>query len=299
MRELKVITEPKVYLIARQELHPGDPERFLRDEGVPDWTTDTDVDGDAVAEIGGRLCYMSFANPRPGGNAKYLEHIKEVGHGSVLEHAVYTLILTGVSRSLTHELIRHRAGMSYSQLSQRYVDESDVAFVVPPLLLKAAEKNPHLLVHWKKEMAKVLETYTDLADDLSTHIALTTYEAAGGDYDIKETEWQEWVDSDYAGWWLKQQPNEVKTAVRKTARESARSVLPNATETKIQITGNARAWRHFVEMRASEHADAEIRRAAVAVLRTLQKESENLFGDYEIVTLPDGSEAVTTPYRKV
>ena len=79
----------------------------------------------------GRVCYMSFAKPRPGGNHAYLNHILEVGHGSVLEHAVWCLVITGVSRSLTHELVRHRAGFSYSQLSQRYVDESVAEYVEP------------------------------------------------------------------------------------------------------------------------------------------------------------------------
>src|SRR5438034_11227619 len=74
---------------------------------------------------------MSFAKPRTGGNQAYIGHILEVGHGSVLEHAVWNLIITGVSRSFTHELIRHRAGFGYSQLSQRYVDESEASYVEP------------------------------------------------------------------------------------------------------------------------------------------------------------------------
>jgi thymidylate synthase (FAD) len=75
--------------------------------------------------------------------------------------------------------------------------------------------------------------------------------------------------------------------------------LPNATETKIFVTGNARALRHFVEMRGSEHADAEIRRLAVAVLRVLQEVSPNLFGDYVLTDLADGSVAVDTQFKKV
>ena len=74
---------------------------------------------------------LRFAKPRPGGNSAYIQHIKETGHGSVLEHAVWSLIFTDVSRSLTHELVRHRAGVGYSQLRQRYVDESVAEFVVP------------------------------------------------------------------------------------------------------------------------------------------------------------------------
>ena len=82
------------------------------------------TDGERLAEFAGRLCYMSQHNPASRSTRDYLENIKKQGHGSVLEHANYSLLLEGVSRSLTHELVRHRAGFAYSQLSQRYVDES-------------------------------------------------------------------------------------------------------------------------------------------------------------------------------
>ncbi len=85
------------------------------------------------------MCYMSFAKPRPGGNHAYVEHILEVGHGSVLEHGVWNFLFTGISRSLTHELIRHRAGFGYSQLSQRYVDESIAEYVEPDCIAASAE----------------------------------------------------------------------------------------------------------------------------------------------------------------
>ena len=77
---------------------------------------------------------MSFQRPRPGGNKAYIGHLLEVGHGSVLEHAVFNLLFTGVSRSLTHELVRHRAGFGFSQLSQRFVDESKCSFVEPEVI---------------------------------------------------------------------------------------------------------------------------------------------------------------------
>jgi thymidylate synthase (FAD) len=90
-----------------------------------------------------------------------------------------------------------------------------------------------------------------------------------------------------------------KTLRRKLARQAARSVLPNATETKIFVTANSRALRHFIEMRGSRHADVEIRKLAIALLRVMQREAPNLFGDYELVSLPDGTYEATTPHRKV
>jgi thymidylate synthase (FAD) len=90
-----------------------------------------------------------------------------------------------------------------------------------------------------------------------------------------------------------------KTLRRKMARQAARSVLPNATETKIFFTGNARALRHFIELRGSEHAEVEIRKVAVAVLKIMQKEAPNLFGDYTLEPLADGTFATRTPHVKV
>src|SRR5436189_6010537 len=90
-----------------------------------------------------------------------------------------------------------------------------------------------------------------------------------------------------------------RTLRRKLARQAARSVLPNATETKIFVTANARALRHFVELRGNRHAETEIRKLAIAVLRIMQAEAPNLFGDYQLVPLPDGTFEATTEHRKV
>ena len=114
------IVTPTVQVIAWTHFEPP-PE-------VP-WSTDADG-GEALAEFAGRACYQSWSkpNPRTATNAGYLRHILEVGHLSVLEHGSVTFYLTGVSRSLTHELIRHRH-FSYSQLSQRYVPGRGSALV--------------------------------------------------------------------------------------------------------------------------------------------------------------------------
>jgi thymidylate synthase (FAD) len=76
-------------------------------------------------------------------------------------------------------------------------------------------------------------------------------------------------------------------------------VLPNAAETKIVVTGNCRAWRHFIELRGSPTADTEIRRLALAVLRILQCESPSLFGDYRIVQSADGESHAETEFQSV
>ncbi|GMU37293.1 MAG: FAD-dependent thymidylate synthase [Phycisphaerae bacterium] len=258
---MRIIRRPSVYLVGRQVVNDAEIDRFLGDHGVASWTTDTEVAGEKLAEIAGRVCYMSFAKPRPGGNSKYLSHIKEVGHGSVLEHAVWNLLITGVSRSFTHELVRHRAGFGFSQLSQRYVDESVAEFVEPDCI----GDDPELHEIFRAAVEQSQQAYIRLTEGLARKFA-----------DVPDA-----------------------TLRRKMARQAARSVLPNATETKIFVTANARALRHFIELRCNEHAETEIRIVAGMVLEILRKDSPNLFGDYTLVELPDGTRGAQTEFRKV
>ena len=102
-QDLKVVREPIVYLLGRQTVDETELARFLADHGVA-WQTDTEVAGECLAEVAGRVCYMSFAKPRPGGNQAYVNHILEVGHGSVLEHAVWNFLFTGISREADKQL---------------------------------------------------------------------------------------------------------------------------------------------------------------------------------------------------
>src|SRR6516225_2897079 len=259
-QSIRVIHEPTVYLVGRQTVSPSELDRFLEDHGVA-WETDTEIAGEYLTEVAGRLCYMSFARPRPGGIEAYLSHILEVGHGSVLEHAVWNFVFTGVSRSLTHELIRHRAGFGYSQLSQRYVDESVAEYVVPDAIARDAE----LESIWRQTVAQSHQAYMTLVEKL----------------------WEKFKD----------EPD--RTLRRKLARQAARSVLPNATETKIFVTANSRALRHFIELRANRHAEVEIRKLALQVLRIMRGEAPHLFSDYQLMPLPDGTFEAATQFRKV
>jgi thymidylate synthase (FAD) len=256
---LRVMREPQVYLVGRQVVDPTAVDRFLEEHGAT-WTTDTEVGGEALAEAGGRLCYMSFGKGRRS-NQEFLSHLLEVGHGSVLEHAVWNFVVTGVSRSLTHELVRHRAGFGYSQLSQRYVNESEAPFIEPDCI--AAD--PALDALWRDAVETSRRAYDALVEGLERRFEHV----------------------------------EDRTLRRKMARQAARSVLPNATETRVFLTANARALRHFIEMRGSREADEEIRKLALRMLEILKSESPNLFGDYVVETLPDGTRVASTPHRKV
>ncbi len=219
---MNIIHEPSVYLVGRQTINEAEIERFLADHKAS-WETDTEIGAEQLCEVAGRLCYMSFGKGRKTNN-EYLGHILEVGHGSVLEHATWNLLITGVSRSFTHELVRHRAGWAYSQLSQRYVDESEADFVEPDVIAG----DPALHEMWLEAIEASHAAYVKLVEKLAEKYA-------------------EYPD---------------KTMRRKLARQAARSVLPNATETRIFVSANARALRHFIEMRCSEFADIEIRKVA-------------------------------------
>lgn len=602
---MKIITEPSVYMIGRQIVDTDQLNQFLSDNAIT-WESDSEIGAEVLSEVAGRTCYLSFAKPRPGGNAAYLGHIKETGHGSVLEHAVWTFMITGVSRSLTHELVRHRAGFGYclagdtliysehmqnglrqgatkrtirsiyektltphgrsrlklmrlrcldgsvftttvikgvvesgvkdiykvtlrsgksvrcsidhrfltadgwkpvrdisvgeplatnglpsaglqrewlreryhergmmlvdiaeeagcsvhtvakwvgryglrkpvgvgmigrrpwntgityttgwhhteetkkllseqkrgaknpcwqgdyakpnagrmraqklfptepcvacgtaeghrhhldrnplnndrsniqflcaschqmlhieedgpqhllrvkwdavasiapdgremtydievghpchnfvangfvthnSQLSQRYVDESVAEYVEPNII--AADPELHEI--WLEAVGHAHRAYVKLADKLNEKLKPTTCQKCNGNSLIGG-----WPCQACDGYGLRYSmfvPRDADaTTRRKAARQAARSVLPNATETKITITGNARAFRHFLEQRGSVFADPEIRKLANKVLDILQAEAPNLFGDYTWRPLPDGVPAIETPYRKV
>jgi thymidylate synthase (FAD) len=250
---MELYFEPKVTLLARPQ--------FLEPEHLPVAWLGEGTDGEHLAEFAGRLCYMSQANPAKRPTREYLDNIKKQGHGSVLEHANYSLLLEGVSRSLTHELVRHRAGFAYSQLSQRYVDESNASFVVPPAVI-GEEK---LETAWREQVESAQSTYVSLVEQLMERYG--------------------WIAD--------------RVHRRKMAREAARAVLPNATETKIVVTGNARAWRTMLELRAGEGAEMEIRRLAVAALRLLQREAPGFFSDFVIYVAEDRREAAKVEYHKV
>lgn len=208
------------------------------------WLGDS-TNAERLVEYSGRLCYMSQANPGGKTTEQYLDNILEMAHGSVTEHANITMLFEGISRSLTHELVRHRAGFAYSQLSQRYVDESDCDMVIPPAIQEAPD---FIRKDWVASMLEMGENYRNLVNALMEQ--------------------------------YKDEPD--STARKKKAREAARSVLPNATETKIVVTANVRAWRHFLELRGSLGADREIRKLAFACLPKLQKVAPRLFGDFTI-----------------
>lgn len=223
-----------------------------------DWETDA-TDSEALIEFAGRACYESFdkPNPRTATNEAYLRHIMEVGHTALLEHPTATLYIRGLSRSATHELTRHRH-FSFSQLSQRFVHQDQTEVIVPPLI----DEDEQLREIFLNTVDVSRLAYNELLEALEEKLA--------------------------------DEPNALLR--KKQARQAARAILPNAMESRIVVTGNFRTWRHFIGMRASEHADVEIRTLAVECLELLQNQAPVAFGDFEVTTLMDGSKMATSPY---
>src|SRR5947199_4291277 len=218
---MEIFRAPRVTLIARPE--------FIEPEHLHvQWRGDSSP-GERLAEFAGRICYMSQHNPANRSTAEYLENIKKQGHGPVLEHAVYVLLIEGISRSCSHELVRHRAGFGYSQLSQRYVDESHAAFVMPPAILG----DPTLETEWEQEVAHAQAAYVRAVAGLMERYG--------------------WVAD--------------KVNRRKMAQAAARSVQHNATRVEIVVSGNARAWRTMLELRSGASAGLGLRPHAVDCMR--------------------------------
>jgi thymidylate synthase (FAD) len=167
------------------------------------------------------------------------------------------MYLRGISRSLAAELVRHRH-FSFSQLSPRHVPGEDAAVVEPAVIADDPDLHERFLAAVDAALAAHAELLAGLEEKL-----------AGS-------------------------PN--STLRLKQARQAARAVLPAAMETRLVVTGNYRAWRHFVAMRASEHADVEMRELAVACLRALQDVAPRVFGDFRISRLADGTEVAASPY---
>jgi thymidylate synthase (FAD) len=213
--------------------------------------------GEEIVEAAGRVCYLSFGEAQsPRTNAEYIAHLLEMGHESVLEHVTWSFVLAGVSRAFTHQLVRHRVGFAFSQLSQQYHDERDAKFV-EPLGLDAF---PQARAAWERATEAARRAYRDILDSL--HVLETGT------------------------------PPELRKETRRKIRSMARGVLPNAIETKIFVTANARALRYFFRVRGGILGDLEMRQVSAALLAPLKAEAPALFSDYEIETLSDGSPIV-------
>lgn len=260
---MRIITEPTVALIGYTQFieHPV----YRIPKGGNGATK--------LCSFAAKGCYDSFGEDGRS-NVENQISIIESKHGSVLEHYNISLFIEGITRGCSHEIVRHRAGFAYSQRSTRYTEEKDAAVVLEPYLAdiyrRKMEGEPvddterRLLV---QHLDTINNTFRAYPEQVAYLIALNPEKLHG-------------------------------TALRKWARGKARNVLSHALETRMTITGNLRAWRHFLEMRSSRHAEAEIRRLTDHISAILFAVAPDHFADYreEIVL---GYPEFTTPNGKV
>ncbi len=268
------LSGPGVVMLSRPQANvaglAGFLEGFDPELRFPDYLDDpTELPASSqVAKTAGQLCYASFG-PRRTTNenaASYFERLTSAGHGSVLEHASFGFLLYGISRSVTHELVRHRAGVGISQISQRYVSGSVLRFVERPEYQEDAD----LHRRFESRIDRAASEYEEMAGWLLG--------------------WQEKGSAMLSA--------DQKTDARKKVQQTARSLLPNETEAPMVWTANVRALRHVIEMRADAHAESEIRALALRIFLCARLADPVLFGDYRLATLPDGTRTISTENRK-
>jgi thymidylate synthase (FAD) len=192
---------------------------------------------------------------------KFLDMLMNYGHHSPIEHVSFTFAIEGVSRSLTHQLVRHRVA-SYSQQSQRYVKLKQFEYIIPPYI----EKNEEAKKIFIKSMSRVQEEYNQLVEILCENELKTLIKEYLSDKKLINPEEIE-----------EKQYKILNSKAEKKAIEDARYVFPNACETKIIVTMNARELIHFFNHRCCNRAQWEIREMAKEMLMQARKVAPVLF----------------------
>lgn len=301
-QSVKVIDHPGVYLVGFTRMHDEGVKRFLDNHGItgykpwglpreggspecpggaigtmyPGERNGRGTDSELLVELAGRLCYMSYDRPRPGGLQAFIANLVKEGHGSVFEHPHYSFILSGVSRNLTLEGNRHRT-FSISQLSGRFVDAAEVGFVMDPDL----SGNETDRIAWAK----------------ACRSAFDDYEAGfRRKYDFQLAKWR---SADVASRSATVPGPTIDRKLIKKTRERARDILPGCLETRVLYTVNTRAIRFIFEKRCHTDAAFEIRRAFNGVYSALKAHDPKLFEDFSETALDDGTFAVHTAYPKI
>lgn len=224
---------------------------------------------------GAKLCYSSSdigslkEKVIPEEAKRFLNMILKIGHGSILEHSSITFGIEGISRSLSHQLVRHRIGCSYSQKSQRYVLEGDFNYIVP----QEIKNNSFAYERFIKSMEEINNAYIEIQEALFENYIINANEDLKSlyenNYDINKLD-------KLINTFIKNNPNLVNS-LKKKAAENARAVLPNACETKIQVTMNVRALFNFFKERLCNRAQDEIREMAYQMWLECMKISPTIF----------------------
>ena len=247
----------RIHIVGRPQFDIEEFLGFLAASRM-NWRRSADAgQAEELIEAAGRVCYMSFGeNQSERSNVEYIRNLVAMGHESVLEHVNWSVVITGISRALSHQIVRHRVGFAFSQLSQQYHDESDADFAMPAEI----EGNPRAEAAWERAVNTAREAYNEILHLLD-----------------QKPEHREASQLN---------PREFRRAIR----SAARSVLPGCTETTLFMTANARALRHFFTVRGGIPGDREMRDLALELFRVVTREAPAVFFDFKVAKLPDGSE---------
>lgn len=179
--------------------------------------------------------------------SKYVKMLSDLGHHSPLEHISFTFAIEGVSRTMTHQLVRHRIA-SYSQQSQRYVRLDNFEYIIPPDI----EENEKAKEIFIKAMEADQKAYEEIVDA------------------IFEKNYERNIKKGFS-------EKKARSQAEKMSIEDARYVFPNACETKIVVTMNARNLIHFFRVRTCNRAQWEIRELAERMLKLVKGIYPSLF----------------------
>lgn len=258
----------QTFLIAETGIINTQLEEALEALGAPDWVSDTPEDASLLTEFAGRLCYKSFIpglNPNVtkvrNGNKEYLENILGQKHGSVFEHSTTSVLFVGVSRILTHELVRHRPGAAYSQESQRFVRLDKFELYVPDLteafneIAVATGRDMTWSQEMQAEFLRIVDMFSKFGEE---HIAGLINQ------------------------YLLDDPR-VKFHAKKKITSALRRLLPGGVNTNILVTYNHRSWRHVFANRTSGGAEQEIREVMTPLAGKFEERYPNIYQDIEYV----------------
>ena len=242
-----LFVEPRAVHIAATKILDEGVQEYLNLVGAPDWTSDAPTDAEMLIEIAGRMCYRSFApglNPNVTkvrqGNLPYIANVEAQKHGSLLEHATDTYVLFDVSRIVTHQQVRHRAGFSYAQESGHYVRVDGIKMWFPTYLAEHP-KADELRALYREECERLEQTQLRLATML----------------DVDNLPFEE----------------------KKRATTAMRRLVPDGMATAIVVTANHRALRWAIQLRTEHHNDDEIRLIMADVFRQQVALYPNLYAD--------------------
>lgn len=255
------------------------------------------INPELLIATAGKLCYSPseikdlMEKQTPEMIERFVNMLVSMGHESPLEHVSFSFAIEGVSRSLTHQLVRHRIA-SYSQQSQRYVNlEDSFGYVIP----KNIKRDRHVLKLFEKAMENAFESYVKISRELleGQMFEFAEEKDINDDYCLSVEELEDILKKEY---------KKEYSAMTKKAIEDARAVLPNACETKIICTMNLRTLINFCKHRCCRRAQDEIHELSWRIVEEVEKKSpllaKSLGASCQFGKCPEGNMCCGNPYPK-